>query len=120
VTTAAEWWHQRRPEIVEDFEREVLGRVPPNAPKVTWIVASTFNSKAGVFAVIEKKLAGHVDNSLCPSIGVDIQMTLFTPRNANGVVPVMMMFASAAFLQRMADMLAEGLDLKGMVWTDPP
>src|SRR2546430_13691903 len=39
VTTAAEWWHQRRPEIVEDFEREVLGRVPPNAPKVTWIVA---------------------------------------------------------------------------------
>src|SRR5438093_127141 len=48
VTTAAEWWHQRRPEIVEDFEREVLGRVPPNAPKVTWIVASTVNSKAGV------------------------------------------------------------------------
>src|SRR5947207_7948694 len=22
VTTAAEWWHQRRPEIVEDFERQ--------------------------------------------------------------------------------------------------
>src|SRR6266566_4317671 len=38
VTTATEWWHQRRPEIVEDFEREVLGRVPPNVPKVTWTV----------------------------------------------------------------------------------
>src|SRR5207248_7220314 len=32
VTTATEWWHQRRPEIVEDFEREVLGRVPSNVP----------------------------------------------------------------------------------------
>ena len=27
VTTATEWWQERRPEIVEDFEREVLGRV---------------------------------------------------------------------------------------------
>ena len=24
------WWNERRPEIVEDFEREVLGRVPKN------------------------------------------------------------------------------------------
>ena len=32
VTTAEAWWKQRRPEIVEDFEREVLGRVPANAP----------------------------------------------------------------------------------------
>ena len=26
VTTAEMWWKQRRPEIVEDFEREVVGR----------------------------------------------------------------------------------------------
>ena len=37
VTTAEMWWKQRRPEIVEDFEREVIGRVPKNVPKVTWI-----------------------------------------------------------------------------------
>src|SRR5438105_5622210 len=41
VTSAAQWWHQRRPQIVDDFEREVLGRVPPNAPKVTWSATST-------------------------------------------------------------------------------
>src|SRR5438874_7196304 len=35
VTTKAMWWNQRRPEIVEDFEREVLGRIPANVPKVT-------------------------------------------------------------------------------------
>src|SRR5689334_9382952 len=34
VTSAKMWWDQRRPEIIEDFEREVLGRVPKNAPKV--------------------------------------------------------------------------------------
>ena len=32
VTTADAWWKQRRPEIVEDFEREVFGRVPANVP----------------------------------------------------------------------------------------
>jgi len=28
VTTAQMWWEQRRPEIVEDFDREIYGRVP--------------------------------------------------------------------------------------------
>jgi hypothetical protein len=28
ATTADMWWNQRRPEIVEDFEREVYGRIP--------------------------------------------------------------------------------------------
>ena len=32
VTTAEMWWEKRRPKIVEDFEREVLGRIPPNVP----------------------------------------------------------------------------------------
>ena len=35
VTTANQWWKLRRPEIVEDLEREVYGRVPKDAPKVT-------------------------------------------------------------------------------------
>jgi lysophospholipase L1-like esterase len=120
VTSAAQWWHQRRPEIVEAFEREVLGRVPPNVPKVTWAVTSTTDSKAGVFPVIQKQLVGHADNSSCPSIGVDIAMTLVTPANAKGPVPVMMMFGSAAFLKRMADMMASRPELKAMMGTDPP
>ncbi len=60
VTTAEQWWKQRRPEIVEDFEREVVGRIPPNVPKVTWAVKSTTDSTAGVFPVVEKQLVGHV------------------------------------------------------------
>ena len=120
VTTANQWWHERRPEIVEDFEREVVGRVPPNVPKVTWTVTSATNSRAGIFSVTEKHLAGHADNSLCPAIRVDIDMTLVTPANAKGPVPVMVMFGSAAFLKRMAEMFASRPELKAMLGTDPP
>lgn len=35
VATADAWWSRRRPEIVEDFEREVVGRVPANVPRVS-------------------------------------------------------------------------------------
>lgn len=120
VTTASQWWRLRRPEIVEDFEREVVGRIPPNVPRVTWTVTSTANSKTGVFPAVEKQLVGHVDNSLCPAITVDIQMTLVTPASARGPVPVMVMFGSAAFLKRMADFFASRPELKASLGTDPP
>src|SRR5208283_1550908 len=91
VTSAKVWWNQRRLEIVEDFDREVLGRVPKNVPGVTWTVVRTVNSTVGAYAVVGKQLTGHVDNSSYPAIGVDIQMTLVTPANAKGPVPVMIM-----------------------------
>ena len=43
ATSANVWWSQRRPEIVEDFEREVIGKVPKNIPKVTWTVTEQVN-----------------------------------------------------------------------------
>jgi hypothetical protein len=93
VTTAESWWKQRRPEIVEDFEREVIGRVPKKVPRVTWTVATTATDRVvGDVPVIAKQLVGHVDNSGCPSITVDIQMTLVIPARAKGAVPVLMMF----------------------------
>src|SRR5260370_10622316 len=92
VTKPAQWWNQRRTEIVEDFEREVLGRVPKNAPKVTWEVIKTVEAKVAGHPVIGKQLLGHVDNSSHPDIKVDIQMTLVIPADSKGPVPVMMMF----------------------------
>ena len=92
VTTADMWWKQRRPEIVEDFEREVLGRIPKGVPKVTWQVTKTAEATLGGHAVIGKQLLGHLDNSTDPAITVDIQMTLVVPADAKGPVPVMMMF----------------------------
>ncbi len=92
VATADAWWKQRRPEIVEDFDREVLGRVPRTVPKVTWTVAAIGRANIGGHDVIGKQLVGHVDNSAYPALNVDIQMTLVTPANAKGPVPVMIMF----------------------------
>jgi hypothetical protein len=99
VTTARMWWKQRRPEIVEDFEQEVLGRVPPNVPKVTWTVTDTIHAMSDSHPVIGKQLVGHVDNSSCPQISVDIQMTLVTPAGAKGPVPVMIMFSRSGLAQ---------------------
>ncbi len=100
VTTPEQWWKLRRPEIVEDFDREVYGRVPKDVPKVTWKVTEKVqekisDAKLGDAAVVTKHLVGHVDNSACPTITVDIQLTLSTPAEAKGPVPVMMEFGFA-------------------------
>jgi hypothetical protein len=92
VTTAEIWWKQRRPEIVEEFDREIYGRVPKEVPAVRWEVTSTTRETNGEVPVITKQLAGHVDNSSCPLISVDIQLALTTPARAAGPVPVMLEF----------------------------
>ena len=95
VTTPAMWWSQRRPEIVEEMEREVYGRLPKNLPSVKWTVAVIDREFVGRVPVIAKKLIGHVDNSAYPLINVDIAMTVVLPANAKGPVPVLMMFGPA-------------------------
>jgi hypothetical protein len=92
VTTSREWWTKRRPEIAEDFDREVYGRVPKDVPEVRWEITSSTREKVGGIPVITKHLVGHVDNSRCPQITVDIQLSLATPAEAKGPVPVMMEF----------------------------
>jgi (4-O-methyl)-D-glucuronate---lignin esterase len=92
VARPRDWWNRRRAEIVEDFDREVYGRVPKSVPKVKWEVTSTTNDKNGEIPIIVKKLLGHVDNSSYPAISVDIELTLTTPAGANGPVPVIMEF----------------------------
>ncbi len=91
VTTAKMWWSQRRPQIVEDFDREVYGRVPKKTPRVNWVVINT-SSVNGDVPIITKQIVGHVDNSSYPQITVDIQLTLTVPANATGAVPVIMEF----------------------------
>src|SRR5262249_30048844 len=92
VTIPELWWSKRRPEIVEDFDREVYGRVPKNVPAITWEVTHTTKTNNVDFAVVTKELLGHVDNSSYPAIKVDIQLTMTVPANANGSVPLMMEF----------------------------
>ena len=109
VTTSAMWWKQRRPELVEVFDREIYGRVPQNIPSVKWEVVSTIKEKNGDVEVVTKKLIGHVDNSSYPAVTVNIDLTLSTPANVNGPVPVMMELGLspevlAALMKRFPDM----------------
>jgi hypothetical protein len=95
VTTPEIWWKQRRPEIVEDMEKEIYGRLPKKIPAVKWTLDISEKEYIGFTPVIAKKLTGHVDNSECPLIDVNISMVLVTPANAKGPVPVLMMFGIA-------------------------
>ncbi|MGA3023850.1 MAG: acetylxylan esterase [Bryobacteraceae bacterium] len=107
VTTAAMWWDQRRPEIVEDFDREVYGRVPADAPSVRWEVTGATRETNGDVPVIAKQIVGHVDNSSYPLIAVDIQLTLTTPANAGGPVPVILEFGfDPAFMRHFREQMA--------------
>jgi hypothetical protein len=92
VSTAAAWWGLRRPEIVEDFEREVYGRVPKDVPSVNWTITVTDREFVGFTPVVARKLVGHVDNSAFPLVDVNINMTLVLPVNTKGPVPLLIMF----------------------------
>ncbi len=97
VTTPPMWWDKRRPEIVEMYEKYVYGRIPKDVPKVTWSVTAVDHEMIGFNRVIAKDLIGHVDNSSDPAINVKIHMTLVTPANATGPVPILIMFGRAGF-----------------------
>ena len=97
VTTAKEWWDIRRPEIVEDMDREVYGRLPKNIPKITWSVKTLDKEVVARVPVIAKLVVGHVDNSSYPAIDVNINMIVVLPANAKGPVPVLIMFGGTRF-----------------------
>jgi sialate O-acetylesterase len=116
VTTPEMWRRQRRPEIVEDFEQEIYGRVPDHVPRVTWTVQGTEHGSVGDMPVITKELTGHVDNTDYPLIDVNIRMTLVLPANAKTSVPVLMMFGRRRDSSTTQQLLADGW---GYVLIDP-
>jgi hypothetical protein len=117
VKTAA-MWPERRREITEDFDREVLGRVPANVPKVTWTVTRVVDAMVGGHPVAGRQVTGHVDNSAYPAIDVDIQMTVVTPAEAKGPVPLMMMFGGGRALP--GDPPSPGFGGRGGARADAP
>jgi hypothetical protein len=66
-------------------------------PKVNWEVVNTTNGTNGDVPIITKQIVGRVDNSAYPHLTVNIQLTLTTPANATGPVPVMIEFGGFGF-----------------------
>jgi len=90
--TRADQWPRRRKEIVEDFEREVYGRIPRHVPKVNWEVMSVTPGESGGIPTITKRVVGHVDNSSYPAVKVEIQASFTVPASLKSAVPVMIEF----------------------------
>ena len=121
VTTAKKWWTRRRPEIVEDFDREIYGRVPAGVPKVAWQVVSVVAEENGDIPVVTKTLLGHVENASDPKIEVNIEATLTTPAKAAGPVPVIIELGLsrevlAMLAKRFPAMFAGGAGNQGPTW----
>ena len=55
-------------------------------------MTGTTDETVGDVTMVKKQLVGHVDNAAYPAIAVDIQLTLTTPEDAKGPVPVIMEF----------------------------
>lgn len=85
-------WQERRKEIIEDFDREVYGRLPEKFPNVNWKIISQKDSVIGEYPVRIKELLGVVDNSAYSEIEVNIQMTLTTPLKTDNSIPVILKF----------------------------
>jgi hypothetical protein len=92
ITTADEWWTKRRPEILEDFDNEIYGRLPKNIPAVKWEIVSVKDTAIGNFKAKEKIVKGIVDNASYPDIKVEIELQVVTPAKTTSGVPVVMEF----------------------------
>src|SRR5438046_575641 len=94
VPNVGMWIKQRRPELIKIYENEIYGRVPDNAPKVTWEVAEVDRSWRNGTAV-RKKLVAH---AAAGSNERHFNVWLYTPAKATRLVPVLLsiIFAPAA------------------------
>lgn len=93
VANRAQWFHQRRPEILADFEHDIWGKAPERLPSVTWQTVSSDPETIDGIPVLARRLLGHVDNATDPAISVTIDMIVMTPAQAPGPVPVLMELA---------------------------
>lgn len=97
VRTADDWWRVRRPEIASIFAREVYGEVPATAPAIDWRVTITDRQRVGFTPVIARRVVGRADNRAAPGIDVAIRMTVVTPADAKGPVPLLIMYGRDEF-----------------------
>jgi hypothetical protein len=86
VTSAEMWFKERRPEILKFYETQIYGRVPGNAPKVTWELAETDpNARDGKATM--HHLVGHMGDKFG---GPKMNVTMYLPNDAKWPVPMML------------------------------
>jgi hypothetical protein len=84
VNDAAAWTKQRRPELIQVYERDIWGRIPARTPKVTW-VASPAEKDAGALITRSVGTIGSAANA------PRMNLKLVLPAEATGPVPVILL-----------------------------
>jgi hypothetical protein len=84
VTSAAAWTTLRRAEILRAYETEIYGRIPADAPRVSWTVVETVHEPG----FTKRRIAGAV--GAAPG-APRIEVLLHVPRNAPKPVPVILL-----------------------------
>ena len=118
--TTRQLWARRRPEIVEDFEREVYGRIPRNVPAVKWTVAETDTGTIGGRRVVGGHLVGRVDDSSYPLASVEMAATLVLPAERKGPVPVMIIFRPGTLAQALGRPIPPPAGRPAFTFPPPP
>jgi hypothetical protein len=83
----ARTWTERRAEILRSYETRIYGRIPPGAPRVSWLVTST-DGAAREGAAIRKHVAGSIGGR--PG-GPTINLTVYTPSHVKTPVPLVLL-----------------------------
>jgi hypothetical protein len=86
VTSAEQWFTQRRGEILKFYQNEIYGRAPENAPKVTWQVTE-IDEKAREGVALRKRVVGVMGE------GPDaprMNLTIYLPAKADRPAPVLL------------------------------
>lgn len=92
ITTEKEWWAIGHKEISYNFQKEVYGFVPSNAPRITWTVKSERDTMAGPYEVTEKLLLGTVESAAYPDSTIEVQLMIGLPRGVKKPVPLVLEF----------------------------
>lgn len=114
--TTPDQWQRRRTELLEDFASELYGRVPDDAPRVTWEVTETTHGESDGIATVTRSLVGHVDNSAYRELEVNILASFTVPAKATAPVPVMLSFEGG--FGRRGGRGRFGRIPSGIPWTD--
>ena len=97
ITTPAQWWSMRRPELERDAAESLYGVLPPDSilPKIKYVITVTTGG-TGAGAYIQKTITGYIDSSRYPAVRNKPRLTatLRIPANAPGPVPVIIVFST--------------------------
>jgi hypothetical protein len=87
VPNAQVWRTKRRPEILKLYETEIYGRIPANAPKMSWEVVDTDPAAKGDTAIMRRAVGRIGAGADAPAVTV----VIYTPSKAATRVPLILL-----------------------------